>query len=163
LLAFAMTIEEYGTPAALGRQTGFTVLVTGIDTRIADWPIDLPGAAILSLLLVLLSLAAFLLQLRILAGRSYEGVGGKPRPVVPRLLGGLALPVGLGFAVVTLVASVPLLATVATALSRRLSRGLAFDNLGLDNFAGILTDGGGALRALGNSFALGGLTALATG
>lgn len=163
LLAFAMTIEEYGTPAALGRQTGFTVLVTGIDTRIADWPIDLPGAAILSLLLVLLSLAAFALQLRILAKRSYESVGGKPQPLVPRPLGALALPVALAFALVALVAAVPLLATLATALSRRLSGGLAVGNLGLDNFAAILDDSGGALRALGNSFALGGITALATG
>jgi len=51
MLVFAAAIEEYGTPAALGRRAGFQVLVTGIDLRISDWPIDLPGAAILSILL----------------------------------------------------------------------------------------------------------------
>ncbi len=43
LLVFAAAIEEYGTPAALGRRSGFDVLVTEIDLRISDWPIDLAG------------------------------------------------------------------------------------------------------------------------
>ena len=37
-------IEEYGTPAALGRRARFEVLVTEIDRRVADWPVDLAGA-----------------------------------------------------------------------------------------------------------------------
>ncbi len=93
LLVFAAAIEEYGTPAALGRRAGFDVLVTGIDTRVGDWPIDLPGAATLSLLLVALSLAAFLLQRWILARRSYQTVSGKPQNVDKRPLGYLKLPV----------------------------------------------------------------------
>ena len=47
LLVFAATIEEYGTPATLGRRSGFEVLVTEIDHRVADWPIDLAGARVL--------------------------------------------------------------------------------------------------------------------
>ena len=45
LIVFAMSIEEFGTPAALAARTGFEVLVTGIYTRLSDWPIDLSGAA----------------------------------------------------------------------------------------------------------------------
>lgn len=78
LLVFAMAIEEYGTPAALGRRAGFEVLVSGIDLRVSDWPIDLPGAAVISLVLVLLSFLAFLLQRRILAA------GPMKRPAASR-------------------------------------------------------------------------------
>lgn len=122
----AAAIEEYGTPAALGRRAGFDVLVTGIDTRVGDWPIDLPGAATLSLLLVALSLAAFLLQRWILARRSYQTVSGKPQNVDKRPLGYLKLPVlALFGAIAFLSTGVPMLAILATALSRTISGGLS--------------------------------------
>ncbi|RDE10409.1 ABC transporter permease [Pelagibacterium lacus] len=164
LLVFAMAIEEYGTPAALGRRAGFDVLVTGIDLRVSDWPIDLPGAAILSLVLVGLSFGAFLIQRWILTRRSYQTTTGKPQTIDKRPLGRWTLPVVLGFALVAMLATaVPLLAILATALSRTISGGLAVSNLGLDNFLAIFTDGVGALRALGNSLSLGVAAALFTG
>jgi iron(III) transport system permease protein len=164
LIVFAMAIEEYGTPAALGRQTGFDVLVTGIDTRVSDWPIDLSGASILSVLLVLLSLAAFVFQRRLLAGRSYETTGGKPQAIAKRPLGRASVPALFGFAVVALLAAgVPLLAILGTALSRTLSGGLAIDNLSLANFGRMLGNGSGALQALANSLTLGVSAALLTG
>ena len=164
LLVFAMAIEEYGTPAALGRRAGFDVLVTGIDLRVSDWPIDLPGAAILSLMLVLLSFGAFLIQRWILTRRSYQTTTGKPQNVDKRDLGRWSPLVVAGFAAITLLATaVPMLGILATALSRTISGGLALGNLGLDNFAAILTDGTGALRALGTSLSLGVAAALFTG
>lgn len=87
LLVFAMAIEEYGTPAALGSRAGFDVLVTAIDLRVSDWPIDLPGAAILSLVLVALSFGAFLMQRWILSRSSYEATNGKPQNTEKRDLG----------------------------------------------------------------------------
>ncbi|HTJ57536.1 MAG TPA: iron ABC transporter permease [Devosiaceae bacterium] len=164
LLVFAMAIEEYGTPAALGRTAGFQVLVTGIDLRISDWPIDLPGAAILSLLLVCLSFIAFLLQRQVLKRGSYVTTGGKPQAKDKRPLGRWAVPVVAGFALVAVLATVaPLLAIVLTALSKTLSGGLAPGNFGFDNFRAILNDGAGALEALVNSLLLGIATALVTG
>ncbi|QJP13097.1 iron ABC transporter permease [Starkeya sp. ORNL1] len=164
LLVFALTIEEYGTPAALGRQSGYLVLVTAIETRTADWPVDLPGAAILSLILVLLSVGAFALQLKILAGRSFETTGGKPQAFVPAPLGAMALPVLIGFTLIALLATgVPLFAILATALSRTISGGLSPGNLGFENFEALLSLESGGLRALGNSLALGLATALLTG
>jgi iron(III) transport system permease protein len=164
LVVFALAIEEYGTPAVLSRQSGFDVLVTAIQMRVADFPIDLPGAAILSLILVLLSLAAFLLQMRILAGRSFVTVGGKPQADAKRALGPLAVPVALLFSLVGgLAVGVPLFAIFATALSRTLSGGLAASNLSLDHFRAVGADENGALRALANSLMLGGATAVATG
>lgn len=164
MLVFAAAIEEYGTPAALGRRAGFQVLVTGIDLRITDWPIDLPGAAILSLLLVGMSLVTFLLQRWILARRSYQTVGGKPSAKDKRPLGALKVPVMVAFSVVAFLATgVPLLAILATALSRTISGGLALGNLSLNNFIAVFSNSAGALGALVNSFSLGVATALITG
>ncbi len=164
LLVFAAAIEEYGTPAALGRRAGFDVLVTGIDLRVSDWPIDLPGAAILSLVLVVLSFGAFLVQRWVLTRRSYQTTNGKPQAFEKRPLGVWSIPVLFAFGLVTFLATaVPLLAILATALSRTISGGLTWGNLGFDNFAAILTDGTGALRALTTSLSLGIGAALFTG
>ncbi|KWV44269.1 ABC transporter permease [Rhizobium altiplani] len=164
MLVFAAAIEEYGTPAALGRRAGFQVLVTGIDLRISDWPIDLPGAAILSILLVIMSLLTFLLQRWILARRSYQTVGGKPAAKDKRPLGAMKVPVIIAFAVVAFLATgVPLLSILFTALSRTISGGLALDNISAENFLSVFNNGAGALVALANSFSLGIGTALITG
>ncbi|NMN70576.1 iron ABC transporter permease [Rhizobium sp. 57MFTsu3.2] len=164
MLVFAAAIEEYGTPAALGRRAGFQVLVTGIDLRISDWPIDLPGAAILSILLVVMSLLTFLLQRWILARRSYQTVGGKPAAKDKRPLGAMKVPVMIAFAVVAFLATgVPLLSILLTALSRTISGGLALDNISAENFLSVFNNIAGALGALANSFSLGIGTALITG
>ena len=161
LLVFAMAIEEYGTPAALGRRAGFEVLVSGIDLRVSDWPIDLPGAAIISLVLVLLSLLAFLFQRSLLAGRSYETTGGKPQNKDKRPLGSLAV---LGFVLVSFLATgVPLLAVLGTAMQKTISGGLVPGNLGFQNFTAIFANAAGGLRALGTSLTLGVATALIAG
>ncbi len=164
LLVFAMTIEEYGTPAALGTQSGFRVLVTGIEQKVADWPVDLAAAAILSLVLTSMAIGAYALQSYLASGRSYVTQAGKPQPLVKRALGPMALPVLACFAVVVLLAiGVPIFAITATALSRTLSGGLAADNLSLQNFAFILDNRGNALQALSNSMLLAVATALLTG
>lgn len=164
LLVFAAAIEEYGTPAALGRRAGFDVLVTGIDLRVSDWPIDLPGAAILSLVLVLLSFGAFMVQRWILTRRSYQTTTGKPQAFDRRELGRWTVPVVVAFGLVAFVATaVPLLGILATAMSHTISGGLTWSNLSFNNFAGILTDGPGALKALGTSLSLGVAAALVTG
>jgi iron(III) transport system permease protein len=164
MLVFAAAIEEYGTPAALGRRAGFEVLVTGIDLRVSDWPIDLPGAAILSIVLVTMSLVSFLLQRWILARRSYQTVGGKPQARDKRELGRIKLPVMIAFFCVAFLATgVPLMAILVTALSRTISGGLAIDNLSLSNFESVFANTAGAIGALVNSFSLGIGTALITG
>src|SRR5690606_33352608 len=141
LLVFAMAVEEYGTPAALGSRAGFDVLVTAIDLRVSDWPIDLPGAAILSLVLVGLSFSAFLLQRWVLTRRSYQATTGKPQENAKRDLGRWRLPALAMFTVVAFVsAGMPILAILVTALTRPISGGLAWSNLGLGNFAAILGD-----------------------
>lgn len=164
LLVFAMAIEEYGTPAALASNAGFFVLVTGIERRFSEWPIDLPGAAILSMILVALAMTAFFGQRRLLASRSFETATGKPSESPPRELGRWRWPVlGLFAATVLISVVAPLFAIAATAFSRTLSGGLVADNLSWIHFADITASGSEAGRALGTSLALGVGAALVTG
>lgn len=75
LLAFTLAIEEFGVPAALGSRAGVVMLTVGIEKKLADWPVDLHGAALLSLLLMAVALFAWWLQRRL--------VGRKRSPASP--------------------------------------------------------------------------------
>lgn len=164
LLVFAMAIEEFGTPYALGARSGFLVLVTGIERRLSDYPIDLPGAAILSLILVALAMAAFLLQLWVVTRKDFRTLAGKPGSQHLRPLGPWAVPAVLGFAIVgALGAVVPVAAVVATASTRTISGGLSWANVSTVHFEAILANRAGALEALATSLGLGLATALITG
>jgi iron(III) transport system permease protein len=164
LLVFAMSIEEYGTPATLGRQSQYLVLVTSIEERFAEWPIDLPGAAILSLNLVALALAAFFLQHWIVTRRSYVTISGKHGDAGVSALGfwrwpALAL---FGF-VAALAVIVPMAAVLATAFSTTISGGLAWSNLGLRHFESVLSNRDGAMDALFTSLWLAGGASVGAG
>ncbi len=155
LLAFALSIEEFGTPATLGPQAEFDVLVTAIHRRFSDWPLDLPGAAVLSLVLVLLALAAFQAQSWLVNRRSYVSVTGKPVPLEPASLGAWRWPVlGLFTLVAFLAVGVPVLAVVATASTGTLSGGLTLDNLSLQHFRALFADRDGALQAMVTSLSM---------
>lgn len=164
LLVFALSIEEFGTPATLGTQANFFVLVTGIHQRFSDWPIDMPGAALLSLILVVLAMAAFYLQHWLVTRRSYVSVTGKPMAFDPIDLGRWRVPVLIFFSVIVFIAvAVPLLAALATAFTGTISGGLAWDNFSTRHFEALFSDRRGAIRALTTSLSLATGAALATG
>lgn len=164
LLAFTLAIEEYGVPAALGAQAGVAVMTTAIERRLTDWPIDLPGAALLSLVLVALALTAYAVQRALVAGRGFETTTGKPAPLARGRLGAWRWPVLGLFAAVALVAvAAPLASMLAAALTRHVSAGLSPDNLTLANFAALFQAGGEAWQALSTSLLLATGTALAAG
>jgi iron(III) transport system permease protein len=152
LLAFALTIEEYGTPATLGRQSGLIVLVTGIEERFAEWPIDLPGAALTATILMALALAAFFLQRWLVERRSFVVVSGKHTRTGIVELGRWKPAAVLLFVLVTLLAVVgPIASIVLTSISRTLSGGLTWSNFGFQHFEAVLGNRGGAMDALTNS------------
>ena len=126
LLAFTLSIEEYGVPAALGTRSGVEVLTTGIEQRLADWPIDMPGAAGLSVILVAIACCAYCVQRALVAGKDVETTSGKPIAVVPKPLGRARFLVLALFSLVALTAvGLPLASIFVTAFSRTLSGGLA--------------------------------------
>lgn len=164
LLVFAMSIEEYGTPAVLAADAGFQVLVTGIESRLSEWPIDLPGAAMLSLVLVTLALLAFGVQRRLLQGHQFDTITGKPVPSGARELGAWRWLAVLWAMLVVGVATVaPLFAITATAFSRTLSGGLTPGNLGWGHFQAIFRQGSEAMHALSLSVGLGVAAAVLAG
>jgi len=164
LMVFALTIEEYGTPAALGRPADFLVIITRIDEKFAEWPIDLPGAALLSLSLVILALGAFALQHWIATRRSVVSISGKYGQSVRVPLAGWRWPAVALFATVALLAVVlPVGAVLATAFSKTLSGGLQWSNMGLRHFEDVFSNQSGALDALRNSLLLAAAAALGAG
>src|SRR5690606_35638989 len=120
--------------------------------------------SVMALTLVILSFGAFLIQRRVISARNFQTTAGKPQAFVKRPLGRWTLPVLALFGLVAFLATfAPLLAILATALSRTISGGLVLDNLTLGNFAQIFETGSTSLRALGLSLALGVATAAVTG
>ncbi|KPQ11750.1 MAG: iron(III) transport system permease protein [Saliniramus fredricksonii] len=163
LIVFAMSIEEFGTPAALAARTGFEVLVTGIYTRLSDWPIDLSGAALGSVMLMALVLAAFILQNWIATRRSYISQGGKPADIEKARLGTWRWPVlGLFWLVALIGVVIPLAAISVTSLLGTISGGLSWSNLDLRHYTPLVAPGSRAAQALMTSGWLALLTALAT-
>ena len=164
LLVFTLSIEEYGIPAALGTPNGIRVFTTAIEQRLGDWPIDLPGAASLSLLLASIALLAYTLQRSLVSGRNVATTTGKAAALVTRSLGRWRLPVIGLFALVAFFAvGIPLLAMFGTAFTSTVSGGLSFDNLTLRHFAGLVDTQTEALDALFTSISLATATAILTG
>ena len=164
LLAFTLAIEEFGVPAALGSRAGLVMLTVGIEKKLADWPIDLPGASLLSLLLIGVALLAWWLQKRLVGDTEVTSVTGKPGENSGAELGWLALPavlLMLGIAGVAVV--LPGAAMVLTGLMGNLSGGIHADNFTFRHFAALFARQGDALSALGTSLSLALASALIVG
>lgn len=155
LLAFTLATEEFGVPAALGPRAGVVMLTVGIEQRLADWPIDLPGASLLSVLLVAIALGAFALQKQLTGNKEVTSITGKPAASSPVLLGPWKIPVMLLFSLVAfMVVIMPLSSLVLTALMSTLSGGLHLDNLTLRHFSALFAQQSEALSALSTSVGL---------
>ena len=164
LLAFTLAIEEYGVPAALGPRAGLLMLTVGIEKKLADWPIDLPGASLLSLLLMAVALLAWWLQKRLTGDKEVTSVTGKPGENSGAELGWLALPAALIMASVGGVAvMLPGASMVLTSLMSTLSGGIHGDNFTLRHFTALFAQQGDALSALGTSLSLALASALIVG
>lgn len=155
LLAFTLAIEEYGVPAALGSRAGLVMLTVGIEKKLADWPVDLPGASLLSLLLIAVALLAWWLQKRLTGDKEVTSVTGKPGENSGAELGWLALPTVLVMAGVGGLAVVlPGASMVLTSLMSTLSGGIHVDNVTFRHFAALFAQQGDALSALATSLSL---------
>lgn len=164
LLAFTLAIEEYGVPAALGSRAGLVMLTVGIEKKLADWPIDLPGASLLSLLLIAVALLAWWLQKRLVGDKEVTSVTGKPGENSGADLGWLALPAVLFMAVVGgLAVLLPGASMVLTSLMGTLSGGIHADNFTFRHFDALFAQQGDALSALGTSLSLALASALIVG
>jgi len=155
LLAFTLAIEEHGVPAALGTRAGVLMLTTDIEKKLAEWPIDLSGASMLSVVLVTLALSAWWLQKKLTGNQDVTSITGKPTENMGADAGSFTLPIvallGLtGFVAVILPgASMALSGVLGT-----LSGGVSLDNLTASHYAALFSQQGDALSALGTSLSL---------
>lgn len=164
LLAFTLAIEEYGVPAALGARSGVVMLTVGIEKKLADWPIDLPGASMLSLILVAMALSAWWLQGRLTGGKDVTSVTGKPGENTGAKLGIMVVPVVLAMAFIGFLAVVvPGFSMAITGVMSTLSGGLSLANATTAHYAALFAQQGDALAALGTSLSLAFASALITG
>ncbi|EOE1077071.1 ABC transporter permease [Klebsiella pneumoniae] len=155
LLAFTLAIEEFGVPGALGSRAGVVMLTVGIEKKLADWPVDLPGAALLSLLLMAVALFAWWLQRRLVGEKEVTSVTGKPGENHGASLGWMTLPAVLAMAAVGgLAVGVPAVSMMLTSVMGTLSGGVSVENVTLRHFAALFDQQGDALSALGTSLSL---------
>lgn len=164
LLSFTLAIEEYGVPAALGSRAGVVMLTVGIEKKLADWPVDLPGASLLSLVLIAVALGGWWLQRRLVGDKEVTSITGKPAENSGMHPGKWIIPVmvamsGVGFLAVGL----PGISMVITGLMATLSGGVSWDNVTLSHYAALFSQQGDALSALGTSLSLAFCAALITG
>lgn len=155
LLAFTLAIEEYGVPAALGSRSGVVMMTVGIEKKLADWPIDLPGASLLSMVLIVIALIGWGLQRRLVGDKEVTSVTGKPTENMGAMLGIAAVPVVTVMALTGFVAvGLPGLSMAVTGVMSTLSGGLAWNNVTPQHYLALFSQQGDALSALGTSLSL---------
>ncbi|WP_313487689.1 iron ABC transporter permease [Pseudescherichia sp.] len=164
LLAFTLAIEEYGVPAALGSRSGVVMMTVGIEKKLADWPIDLPGASLLSMMLIVIALAGWWLQRRLVGDKEVISVTGKPTENQGATLGIAAVPVVMVMALTGFLAvGLPGLSMAITGVMSTLSGGVAWSNLTPQHYQALFSQQGDALSALGTSLSLALAASLITG
>lgn len=155
LLAFTLAIEEYGVPAALGSRSGVVMMTVGIEKKLADWPIDLPGASLLSMVLIVIALTGWWLQRRLVGDKEVTSVTGKPTENMGATLGIATVPVVMVMALTGFVAvGLPGLSMAVTGVMSTLSGGLAWNNVTPQHYLALFSQQGDALSALGTSLSL---------
>jgi iron(III) transport system permease protein len=153
LLAFVNAIALFGSQAILGLPGRIVTLPTRI-YALFDFPPQYALASALSLMFILITVAALYLQHRFLAGRSYVTVAGKGARTQLLDLGWARWPL-LGFCVLVFVVAIvlPYGALIAVSLSK--SWGLSFwQNLTLANYRFVLLEYNVTQRAILNSLLL---------
>lgn len=164
LLVFVLTIEEFGTPAILGTRFDFKVIVTAIHEKMSDWPIDLPGASTLSLLLIAIAFVAY---------RAHEAASRRTRAEIDvNASGAGGPPPSTAFSVVAhtvflavfaVAVALPLFSILATSFTATLSGGLTLDNLSWIHVLGLFEGDSDGVRAIVTSLSLAVMAALVTG
>lgn len=164
LLAFTLAIEEFGVPAALGTRAGVLMLTTDIEKKLADWPVDLSGASMLSVVLVVIALSAWAIQKKLTGHHDVTSITGKPTENTGADAGVFTLPIVMVLAAVgILTAILPGISMALSGVLGTLSGGVTIENVTLSHYGALFSQQGDALSALGTSLSLALATALITG
>ena len=164
LLAFTLAIEEFGVPAALGTRAGVLMLTTDIEKKLADWPVDLSGASMLSIVLVAIALSAWWLQKKLTGHQDVTSITGKPTENSGADAGGWLVPVVAVMGLIGFIAVIlPGASMILSGVLGTLSGGVNLSNFTLSHYTALFSQQGDALSALGTSLSLALGTACITG
>jgi len=143
-VSFAESLGDFGVASTLAANAHFPVATYGIYRALYSNPLDFPLASSTSWLLLLASGMALFVQARVTRrARAYAALSGRSKPVrrVKLSSGGTALA-RVGLMLLALLAlGVPLLGTLVSAFTRKVSDGLSLGNLTLEHFAGAAKSG----------------------
>lgn len=156
LLVFVKTLAEYGTPATLGRRIGFYVFTTDIHRYSTTAPIDFGRSASLSVVLIVICMAMWMVQNFITSRNSYRLVGGKgSRTSFVRLspLGRVLAWMWIGLILLVAI-GIPYFSVIATSLIKLRGYGLAAGNFTLLHYAELFTENTKGIQAIKNSVIL---------
>ncbi|GAE29938.1 ABC transporter permease [Halalkalibacter hemicellulosilyticus] len=158
LLVFVKTIGEFGTPVTLGNRIGYYVLTSEIHRYTSIWPLDFGTAAILSTMLLSVSMLIWYLQQWLVSRRHDQVVTGKGQTQANFHLGRKqAFAWGYLAFVLLLSIGVPYFSVASTALLDIQGHGLSFSNLTLRHLVELFSSSG--KDALWNSIWLAALAA----
>ncbi|WP_248884724.1 iron ABC transporter permease [Acidithiobacillus acidisediminis] len=154
LLVFLDTSAEFGVPALLAGYAGVQVLSTSIEAATNVWPVNLPRAAAIGLVLCAMGVVVWFLY-RPLVQNNQGQIQQRPRE--QRYLWSM-LPL---LAFLLIAALLPLGAVIAISLEKALSVGLQAGNFTLHHYQHVLSHGSSAFAALRTSLELSALVAVA--
>lgn len=153
LLIFVKTIGEFGTPVTMGNRIGFQVLTSEIHHSASIWPIDFQRAALLSTLLLAVSMTVWAFQQWFQSRNHLSSNAGKGHKVKVHSRNKwniLCYVFIICEIIVTIV--LPYASIFMNAFMKQLSSGFHLSNFTLQNFVNVLSGNGGI--ALFNSIML---------
>lgn len=140
LLLFMFTLADFGVAAVLGAPNQITLMTTQIFKIIhrPDLPNNLQMAAANSIMLAVFGLVGLQLYVRLVKTDKFVVVSGKSASVEPTKLGKLKVPVLIFLTVVVLSTTfAPVMATLATALTKAYGLPLSSGNITIRNFVNL--------------------------
>ncbi len=149
-IAFAEGFGDFGFAAAITPQMQIPLLSYQIYAALSQAPVNFPAAAVLSLVLLVVTGMALWLQFFILSRRGFATISTSQRPSVRMAGGKLWVVLAYGIALGSLI--LPMGATLCAALWKNMTSGIASNNWTFQHFNHALITGGG-MAALGNSVA----------
>ena len=160
IVTFLEAIALFGSPALIAIPARFNVVTTQL-LQFFSPPVRAEVAAAYTMPLLLITLALFLLQRRLLSRRGFVAVSGKGGERRLIALGAWRWAL-LAYALLVVACSVllPYGALSQAALAKAWGRGWHVANLTLDNFRYLLFDNEMVRQAVGNTFLYAGMAAL---
>jgi iron(III) transport system permease protein len=161
IVSFLEAIALFGAPALIALPARFHVVSTQL-WEFFESPVRVEEAAAFALPLLLITVLMFWLQRAILGRRGYAAVtgkGGERRTI--RLGAWRWVMFGYALFVCALSVLLPMAVLLQASFAKAWGRGLAFDNLTLNNFHYLLFEQTQAQNAIINTFVYSGATAFA--